>query len=444
MIEWRRCGSAEIVDMDRDEAIKLLTGGQKGVRAWNKWREEREDLPNLSEADLSEADLRGADLREADRRVATLFNANLSRANLYRAHLVGADLSCANLNGANLSYANLTGADLNYATPGGANFSYANLSGGDLSHAALSEADLRHADLSEADLRWADLSGANLGIANLSDADLSDANLRHADLSGAILSGAILRRANLSDANLREASCWSTVFANVDLSNAKGLDSVTHIASSTVGIDTLFRSMGKIPEAFLRGCGLTPWEILAVRPYGPELTPAGFAEIQYQVFDAWTRGRSMINGCFVSYSHSDANFVDKLRDRLYREGVNVWLDRHDIVAGTIQEQVWRAIQFHHVVIMVLSKDSVRSDWVENELDMARNKEKAEARAVLCPISVDDAWKAKIKAGPGEPSRQLWRTLQQKLVVDFSRWKTTAFEDSFQKLLRGLKTNFGPA
>ena len=37
-------------------------------------------------------------------------------------------------------------------------------------------------------------------------------------------------------------------------------------------------------------------------------------------------------------------FVDMLRDRLMAEGVNVWLDRHDMIAGTMQDRVWRAIQ----------------------------------------------------------------------------------------------------
>ena len=63
------------------------------------------------------------------------------------------------------------------------------------------------------------------------------------------------------------------------------------------------------------------------------------------------------------------------------------LDRHDVVAGTIQDQVWRAIQLHHVVILVLSEDSVKSDWVENELEMARNKERAEGTRRLVPRRV---------------------------------------------------------
>ena len=232
---------------------------------------------------------------------------------------------------------------------------------------------------------------------------------------------------------------------DVDLSEAKGLESIKHLGPSTVGVDTLVRSRGRIPEAFLRRCGLTPWQVLSADLYRPELTPSELSDLQYRIFDAWTQGRSMINGCFISYSWQDAQFADTLYDRLYKEGINTWLDRHDMVAGTIQDQVWRAIQLHHVVIIVLSRAAVESDWVENELDMAREKERAEKRAVLCPVALDDAWKAKVaaKGRPGDPSRVLWRTLKEKLVVDFGGWESGAFEGPFEKLLRGLKLYYGP-
>jgi hypothetical protein len=295
------------------------------------------------------------------------------------------------------------------------------------------------------DLRGAVLFGADLRKAYLSEADLGGADLRGAHLRGADLRGAHLRGARLSGADLSSATCGDTSFGNVDLSEVKGLGSIKHYRPSTIGVDTLARSRGRIPEDFLRGCGLTPWEVLSANAYRPELTPAGLADLQCQIFDAWTKGRSMINGCFISYSWQDAKFIDTLRDRLMAEGVNVWLDRHDMVAGTIQDQVWQAIQFHHVVILVLSAASVASDWVKNELDMAREKERAEGRAVLCPIALDGAWKAKVEAKgtPGDPRRELWLTLKEKLVVDFGGWESGAFEGSFEKLLRGLKLHYGP-
>jgi uncharacterized protein YjbI with pentapeptide repeats len=167
--------------MDRDEAIRLLTGGPDGIREWNEWRGRHEDIPALSEADLRRAHLIGADLR-------------------------GALLGEADLRGANLGFACLRGAYL------------------------------RGADLSFARLFYADLHGADLRGADLREADLREADLREADLS--------------------EAKCGDTGFGAVNLSEVKGLESIKHGYPSTVGVDTLVRSRGRIPEAFLRGCGV--------------------------------------------------------------------------------------------------------------------------------------------------------------------------------------------
>jgi uncharacterized protein YjbI with pentapeptide repeats len=416
--------------LDRDEAIRWLRGGPDGIREWNRRRERDEEIPSLRGADLSVAHVIEADLRGAVLSLADLSGADLSLADLSLADLSKADLSGADLSGADLSGADLSGAVLIEA---------------DLSGAVLIEADLSGAVLRVAGLRVANLRGANLSGANLREADLNEADLSEANLSGADLSGAYLHGADLIKAVFSEVRCRYTVFGEVDLSEVKGLETIRHDAPSTIGVDTLIRSRGRIPEAFLRGCGFTPWEVLAATLYQPELNPPGFVDLQYRILDAWTKGQSMINGCFISYSWKDAKFVDKLRDHLVAEGVNVWLDRHDMVAGPIQDQVWRAIQVHHVVILVLSEASVKSDWVENELDMARRKEKAEKRAVLCPIRLDDAWEAKIAAEdtPGDPERKLWRTLAQKLVVDFRDQEPAAFEEAFQKLLRGLRLYYGP-
>ena len=204
--------------MDRDEALKLLKGGEEGIREWNERRRTGEAIPDLSGANLRLAHLRSADLR-------------------------GADLRSADLIGANLSYAD------SYADPRGAYFA---------------AADLIHAYLS-----GANLSGANLSLADLSYADLSGANLSYADLIGA---------------NLGDALCNTTIFADVDLSEVRGLDSIKHRGPSTIGIDTLFRSQGNIPEAFLRGCGVPDALIVQQRALVGAMEPIQFYS------------------CFISYS----------------------------------------------------------------------------------------------------------------------------------------------
>ncbi len=39
--------------MDRDEALKLLNGGEDGVKAWNRQRADGEKIPNLLGTNLS-------------------------------------------------------------------------------------------------------------------------------------------------------------------------------------------------------------------------------------------------------------------------------------------------------------------------------------------------------------------------------------------------------
>src|SRR5208283_3308279 len=70
---------------------------------------------------------------------------------------------------------------------------------------------------------------------------------------------------------------------------------------STIGIDTLYKSRGKIPEAFLRGCGVPD----ALIGYLPSLLGAAEA-IQFY-------------SCFISYSHNDEEFAKRLHSRMRDE-----------------------------------------------------------------------------------------------------------------------------
>jgi uncharacterized protein YjbI with pentapeptide repeats len=65
-----------------------------------------------------------------------------------------------------------------------------------------------------------------------------------------------LTGADLTGADLTEAAIGWTSFADMDLSTARGLEIIHHWAPSTIGINTLYRSHGNIPEAFLRGAGV--------------------------------------------------------------------------------------------------------------------------------------------------------------------------------------------
>ena len=288
---------------------------------------------------------------------------------------------------------------------------------------------------------WINLAVVNLGMvnlkeANLGGANLAGANLLRANLESAILQGSILDSANLQGANLEETDFKSSYFrqttlTTVNLGQARNLDTVHLIGPSPIGTDTLELSRGRIPEAFLRGCGLKPWEILGARLYDPDLTASEINDIQYKIFDARTSGPLILGGVFISYSHADAEFVDKVRGKLEDKGVSVWLDKHELVPGPLQKQIDRAIGMNNAVLLVLSKDSIASDWVEHEVNAARRIERKEGRDVLCPVALDDAWE--------EKQHDIeWEHLTKKNILDFSKWKTKAFDGQFAKLLKGLK------
>jgi hypothetical protein len=171
--------------------------------------------------------------------------------------------------------------------------------------------------------------------------------------------------------------------------------------------------------------------------YDPALTAEQFAEGQNLVYQERTSGPLCIGGVFISYSHKDAEFVDRLYERLKEKGIPAWLDRHDIVTGPLHGQVSRAIRLNDVLLLVLSEPSINSEWLENQLVMARRKEKEQNREVLCLVALDDSWKAKV-GDPKSDERQLWRSLTKDNVLDFSKWKTKAFFTQFDNLLRRME------
>src|SRR5271166_2976321 len=93
--------------MANDEHVAMLG---RGAAAWNEWRVDRDETPDLPRAGLRGLDLSGFDLSRADLRGTDLRGTNLSAANLSEAHLEGANLFKAVLDGADFAGAFLYGA----------------------------------------------------------------------------------------------------------------------------------------------------------------------------------------------------------------------------------------------------------------------------------------------------------------------------------------------
>ena len=362
---------------------------KKGVRAWNEWRE---DNP-MALVDLSEANFFNTDLRGGNFNGANLTNANLSSANLSSVKLSSAKLLGANLIGSELIGTELIDSDLSRA---------------DLSSARLMEANLNGATLFNAELIGANCSEARFIGANLTRANLNGATLINTELVATNFTAAILTLANFD-----QALVGSTLFADVDFSMSSGLQSVEHRGPSTIGIDTFFRSKGKIPETFLRGAGV------------PDIFIEYAASLSGKPIDFYS--------CFISYSVKDTKFAERLYADLQSRGVRCWFAPEDLKIGDkFRVRIDESIRVYDKLLLVLSSNSVQSEWVEKEVETAMEREREQKRSMLFPIRLDESV-MEIKNGwPADIRRS-------RHIGDFCNWKShDQYQMAFERLLRDLK------
>jgi len=336
-----------------------------------------------------------------------------------RVELYGVNFTRTNLIGTVLRNMDLSVADLTLAQLSGADLYGAKLAETDLSAANLSDANLTVANLSGANLQEAILQGANLRAANLRRANFSGAKLSGVNFGGANLEGANLSGATLTDSNFEKAVVCHTTFADNDLSNVRGLETVQHLGPSTIGIDTISRSRGKISKSFLRGAGVSDETIGHI-----ESLAANLVEFY---------------SCFISYSFKDQDFADRLYADLQSKGVRCWFAPHDIQGGRkLHEQIDEAIRLHDKLLLILSPHSMESEWVKTEIAKARKREVRDQRRVLFPIRLAPYetlrdWEC-FDADNGKDSA---REIREYFIPDFSNWKN---HDSYQEGLRRLITD----
>lgn len=109
---------------------------------------------------------------------------------------------------------------------------------------------------------------------------------------------------------------------------------------------------------------------------------------------------------FLSHSSKDKRFVRNLATHLENAGIKVWLDEVELKVGqSLIERLREAIDAVDFLIVILSKASVESVWVQKEIDIAMNQEIKTKKVKVLPIL-----KEKVEL-PG--------FLEGKLYIDFS-------------------------
>ncbi len=92
---------------------------------------------------------------------------------------------------------------------------------------------------------------------------------------------------------------------------------------------------------------------------------------------------------FISYSHHDRKFVERLAKRLKKLEFDVWWDQWEIKVGdSIIQKVADGIKNSAFLVVVLSRNSVKSSWVQKELNTALGQQLAEKSITVLPILID--------------------------------------------------------
>jgi uncharacterized protein YjbI with pentapeptide repeats len=303
--------------------------------------------------------------------------------NLCEAKLFGQDLRSINLDGARCIRIGLEGANM-----AGSRLAGCDLRGGCLRNVNFSGCDLSNSDLRGADIRGADFTGANLQSANLHEA-------------------------RVGDANFANATFGATILTKIDLSHAKSLDTIHHLSPSTLGVDTLHESRSGLSDVFLRGAGVPEplWQRLHSSSGSPE--PQAL--------------------CLISYSSADQRFAERLHEDLRSRGIRCWFAPKDMPVGDrIRARLEKSLRECDKVVLVLSRHSLASDWVQKEVDAVLQRERAEgSRSLLLPVVLDDGF-AKAE---GQWAAEMRRS---RPIADFSNWnQQDAYQAALGKVLREM-------
>ena len=115
-----------------------------------------------------------------------------------------------------------------------------------------------------------------------------------------------------------------------------------------------------------------------------------------------------------------------------------WFAPENLKIGDgFQERSEESIPLHDKLLLVLSKDSVVSPWVEMEVQAAFERERRTGKPVLVPIRVDEAVMEATQAWAAHIRRT-------RHIGEFGNWGDhDSYKKALERLLRDLKAEAAP-
>jgi TIR domain len=134
--------------------------------------------------------------------------------------------------------------------------------------------------------------------------------------------------------------------------------------------------------------------------------------------------------------------VDRLSRDLQDKRVDFWAFAVDMRTGAeIKDAIDEALEQKGKLLLVLSANSLTSNWVEYEVSNAFAKEHKLGREFLFPVRLDDAIFDTRKPWAQKP----WvvKLRSRRNITDFRSWKAhESYQKSFALLLRDLNVHQG--
>ena len=126
--------------------------------------------------------------------------------------------------------------------------------------------------------------------------------------------------------------------------------------------------------------------------------------------------------CFLSHNSADKPIAEELARSLLDKGIDVWLDKWEILAGeSLTSKIEEGIDSANAFIILMSPNSMKAKWVKRELRIALQRRLRDPDFVLIPILVQDS--------------DIPAFLRDYVYVD---WRSPAKEEQYEFLLNSLR------
>jgi hypothetical protein len=213
----------------------------------------------------------------------------------------------------------------------------------------LADCSLRRSKWEPTRLSYVRANNADFSHAKFNGATFDHCYFQNATFAKTLIA-ATFESTDVRGADFAESHIFASSFLNVDLSAAKNLSLASYHNECRIDYQTIKLSQ-KVPTPLLKACGVAHFHI----PY----------------IDAISKNSAKHPSCFISYSVKDDKFIQRFRNQLAGKGMRSWFAPRDLPFGASTRDVIEAqIKSHDRLILVLSKSSLQSQWVQFEVETA--------------------------------------------------------------------------